>query len=71
MLTGGLCFSFPHARILKGLFANSLESHSMPGVPTGFATSRIANFAGVPDMVIPSMFTYYLYEASKAFKLEL
>jgi gamma-glutamyl:cysteine ligase YbdK (ATP-grasp superfamily) len=43
----------------------------MPGVPTGFATSRIANFAGVPDMVIPSMFTYYLYEASKAFKLEL
>ncbi|KAJ9486587.1 hypothetical protein VN97_g6734 [Penicillium thymicola] len=26
---------------------------SMPGVPRGFATSRIANFAGVPDMVVP------------------
>lgn len=26
----------------------------MPGVPKGFATSRIANFAGVPDMVVPS-----------------
>ncbi|CAI7611624.1 unnamed protein product [Penicillium glandicola] len=26
---------------------------SMPSAPTGFATSRIANFAGVPDMVVP------------------
>jgi hypothetical protein len=27
---------------------------SMPGIPSGFAASRIANFAGVPDMVVPS-----------------
>lgn len=27
---------------------------SLPGIPTGFASSRIANFAGVPDMVVPS-----------------
>ncbi|KAJ6156117.1 hypothetical protein N7497_005002 [Penicillium chrysogenum] len=33
------------------LYRNAYRS--MPGVPTGFATSRIANFAGVPDMVIP------------------
>ncbi|KAL5334114.1 amidase signature domain-containing protein [Aspergillus crustosus] len=26
---------------------------SMPGVPAGFATSRIGNIAGVPDMVVP------------------
>ncbi|CEJ61802.1 hypothetical protein PMG11_10320 [Penicillium brasilianum] len=26
---------------------------SLPGIPTGFSTSRIANFAGVPDMVVP------------------
>ncbi|KAJ5541336.1 hypothetical protein N7494_006412 [Penicillium frequentans] len=26
---------------------------SLPGIPTGFASSRIANFAGVPDMVVP------------------
>ncbi|KAJ5683420.1 hypothetical protein N7462_006585 [Penicillium macrosclerotiorum] len=26
---------------------------SMPGIPSGFSTSRIANFAGVPDMVVP------------------
>ncbi|KAJ5951943.1 uncharacterized protein N7479_010356 [Penicillium vulpinum] len=26
---------------------------SVPGVPVGFSTSRIANFAGVPDMVVP------------------
>ncbi|KAJ5760754.1 hypothetical protein N7520_007910 [Penicillium odoratum] len=26
---------------------------SMPGIPSGFASSRIANFAGVPDMVVP------------------
>ncbi|KAJ6191412.1 hypothetical protein N7519_001433 [Penicillium mononematosum] len=33
------------------LYRNAYRS--MPGVPTGFATSRIANFAGVPDMVVP------------------
>jgi Asp-tRNA(Asn)/Glu-tRNA(Gln) amidotransferase A subunit family amidase len=27
---------------------------SMPGIPSGFSASRIANFAGVPDMVVPS-----------------
>ncbi|KAL2871248.1 glutamyl-tRNA(Gln) amidotransferase, subunit A [Aspergillus lucknowensis] len=26
---------------------------SMPGIPTGFSPSRIANIAGVPDIVIP------------------
>ncbi|KAL4862608.1 hypothetical protein BDV12DRAFT_207102 [Aspergillus spectabilis] len=26
---------------------------SMPGIPAGFATSRIGNIAGVPDMVVP------------------
>ncbi|KAE8356779.1 amidase signature domain-containing protein [Aspergillus coremiiformis] len=26
---------------------------SMPGIPTGFGASRIANIAGVPDMVVP------------------
>ncbi|KAJ5177641.1 Amidase [Penicillium coprophilum] len=26
---------------------------SMPGIPSGFAASRIANFAGVPDMAVP------------------
>ncbi|KAJ5364919.1 uncharacterized protein N7496_010632 [Penicillium cataractarum] len=26
---------------------------SMPGIPRGFSASRIANFAGVPDMVVP------------------
>ncbi|KAH8816954.1 putative Glutamyl-tRNA amidotransferase subunit A [Xylogone sp. PMI_703] len=26
---------------------------SAPGVPTGFSTSRISNFAGIPDMVVP------------------
>ncbi|KAJ6004591.1 hypothetical protein N7540_012960 [Penicillium herquei] len=26
---------------------------SMPGIPSGFSASRIANFAGVPDMVVP------------------
>jgi gamma-glutamyl:cysteine ligase YbdK (ATP-grasp superfamily) len=39
----------------------------MPGVPTGFATSRIANFAGVPDMVIPSMFTLLLIRSLQGF----
>lgn len=44
----------------------------MPGIPTGFATSRIANLAGVPDMVVPSMFNpYYLYETPKTFNLDL
>ncbi|KAL2825458.1 amidase signature domain-containing protein [Aspergillus cavernicola] len=26
---------------------------SMPGIPTGFSAARIANIAGVPDMVVP------------------
>ncbi|KAJ5918902.1 hypothetical protein N7454_010046 [Penicillium verhagenii] len=26
---------------------------SLPGIPTGFESARIANFAGVPDMVVP------------------
>ncbi|KAJ5199748.1 Amidase [Penicillium cf. griseofulvum] len=26
---------------------------NLPGAPVGFSTSRIANFAGVPDMVVP------------------
>lgn len=34
----------------------------MPGAPVGFATSRIANFAGVPDMVVPSTFNPPLLE---------
>ncbi|KAJ5643729.1 uncharacterized protein N7484_006236 [Penicillium longicatenatum] len=32
---------------------------SLPGIPTGFASSRIANFAGVPDMVVPIGQTLY------------
>lgn len=27
---------------------------SAPGIPSGFGTSRISNFAGIPDMVVPS-----------------
>ncbi|KAL3483927.1 hypothetical protein BJX62DRAFT_244450 [Aspergillus germanicus] len=25
----------------------------MPGIPSGFGTSRIGNLAGVPDIVVP------------------
>jgi len=43
----------------------------MPGAPVGFSTSRIANFAGVPDMVVPSTLAPHYLEERIPFLLGL